>query len=102
MGRARRQLLGLLGLAAAVLLGGGAYVVWRGGEIVSDYTAKILCSCVFVAGRDPASCLAEDLGAYAGLFEARIDPAARAAYSTGLFVRHARATHRDGLGCTLE
>ena len=102
MGRTRRRLLGGLGVVVAVGLGVCVWIVWRGGEIVSGYTAKMLCSCVFVAGREPASCLAEDLHAYAGLFEARVDTAARATDSTALFVRHARATYRDGLGCTLE
>ncbi len=102
MNRTARRIVGGVALFAALLLFVFAWLAWRGGEIISGYTAKVLCSCVFVSGRDATSCLHEDLGTYAGLFEAHVDFAGRAVNSRALLVRRARAEYHDGLGCTLR
>ena len=95
-------LIGGIALFAVLALSVVAWLAWRGGEIISGYTAKALCSCVFVSGRNDASCLREDLGAYAGFFEAHVNSAERAVESRALFLNGARAEYQDGLGCTLR
>ena len=102
MNRTARRIVGGLAFFAALLLSVFAWLAWRGGEIISGYSAKALCSCVFVSGRNVTSCLREDLGTYTGLFEAQVDFAGRAVDSRALLVRSARAEYHDGLGCTLR
>jgi len=102
MKRTARRIVGGVAILATFALFVSAWVAWRGSEIVSGYTAKMLCSCVFVSGRDAASCLREDLGGYTGLFEARVDFTERAVDSRALLVGVARAEYHDGLGCTLR
>jgi hypothetical protein len=102
MGPTARRIVGGVALFAVFALSVLAWLAWRGGEIVSGYTAKALCSCVFVSRRDDASCLREDLGAYAGFFEAHVIFAERAVESRALHLRGARAEYRDRLGCTLR
>jgi hypothetical protein len=102
MDRTARRIVGGVAIFATFALFVFAWLAWRGGEIVSGYTAKMLCSCVFVSGRDAASCLREDLGGYTGFFEARVDFTGRAVDSSALLVGSARAEYHDGLGCTLR
>ncbi|HTF32619.1 MAG TPA: hypothetical protein VK714_02830 [Myxococcota bacterium] len=102
MHRTARRIVAGVALFATFAFCVFAWLAWRGGEIVSGYTAKALCSCVFVSGRDTASCLREDLGAYTGLFEAHVDFAGRVVDTRALLVRGARAEYHDGLGCTLR
>jgi hypothetical protein len=102
MGRTARRIVGAAALFALLALAVVSWLALRAGEIVSGYTAKALCSCVFVSGRDTASCLREDLAAYAGFFEAHVDRAQRAVDSKALLVSDARAEYHDRLGCTLR
>ncbi|HKE11605.1 MAG TPA: hypothetical protein VKE73_08540 [Myxococcota bacterium] len=102
MGRTARRITGAAALFAVLALGVASWLALRAGEIVSGYTAKALCSCVFVSGRDAVSCLREDLAAYAGLFEAHLDLTQRAVDSRALWVSGARAEYDERLGCTLR
>lgn len=83
-------------------LGAAGYYAWASGEILAGYTAKTLCTCVFVAGRDPSSCLEQELGAYRSLMTATIDRETRAVHTRALLVRRAHARFRDNLGCALD
>ena len=40
----------------------GIWYLWRAFPIITGYSAKILCSCTFVAGRDPENVLKNELG----------------------------------------
>jgi len=93
------QLARAAALALAVSLGplGCGYP-----EIVAGYAAKMMCSCVFVAGRDEASCLDEELGAYERFVNVEVEREARAVRARGLLVASARADHDERLGCTLR
>jgi hypothetical protein len=102
MGRTARRIAGAAALFAVLALGVASWLALRAGEIVSGYTAKALCSCVFVSGRDAASCLREDLATYAGLFEAHVDLAHRAVDSRALLLSGARAEYDERVGCALR
>ena len=102
MNRTARRIVRGVAFLATLALVVLAWLAWRGGEIVSGYTAKMLCSCVFVSGRDTSSCLREDLGGYAGFFEARVDLSGRSVDSRALLLGEARAEYHDRLGCTLR
>jgi hypothetical protein len=97
-----RRIAVALTVVLGLLLAIAGHLAWRGGRIVAGYSAKILCSCVFVAGRDVASCEGEELASYQGLYAARIDRAAGAVETTALYLVGARARYREALGCTLE
>jgi hypothetical protein len=85
-------------LAALSALAGGCALP----TIVAGYGAKMLCSCTFVAGREPASCLDEDLASYAPLLSTEIDPARRAVRARGMGLATAEAVYDDEGGCTLQ
>lgn len=88
---------------AFVIAASGAGWVWSvGSEIIGGYTAKMLCSCVFVVGRETARCIEEDLAEYRGLFTADIDRSRQLVSSRALGLHTSHARHRAGFGCTLE
>jgi hypothetical protein len=89
-------------VSAAAVLGLAGWAVWTFGEIVANYGAKNLCSCVFVAGRERQACLEKDLSGYRALFGARIDHTTKTVDVLAFSVRSGRAVYRDGLGCALE
>jgi hypothetical protein len=100
--RRTRRILIALGAVLALVVAGAGYYASASGEILAGYAAKTLCTCVFVAGREAASCLEQELGAYRSLMTATIDRDRRAVDTRALFVRRARASFRDGQGCALH
>jgi CubicO group peptidase (beta-lactamase class C family) len=98
----------LLGAASVMLLaasGAALYSAWNLVCIGTAYKAKILCSGVFVSGREPDSIESEDL-AVDDLWplrwiSAKVDLRRRSvtAYFAGFAARS--AIFREGLGCTL-
>ncbi len=74
-------------------------------SIGSGSKAKILCSSVFLSGRDPAVVEAEDIGFHPlfKIFKAKVDYEAKSVtcslLGTGLF--EAKAVYRDGIGSVL-
>ena len=104
--RARwRRTLAVAGLVALTLLGVAAWYALRMAGIGAAYQAKILCSAVFVSGREPDAVLGEDLGYptidYLGWFDARVDRAAGRVASSFLGLVTREAAYRPGLGCAL-
>ena len=93
--------LEFLAVAAAAW---GAYCLQRIIAVGAAYKAKVLCSAVFVSGRDPASVLAEDVAVDAyrilRLLPARVDRERRTATVSFLGLSRT-AAHRPGLGATL-
>ena len=102
--RAKRVFWSLVVLA--FILAGGVGTIWfRLAPIGTAYKAKILCTNVFLAGRDAASVLGEDLSAD-GLevlkaFDVTIDRRGRSVTSSILGLAARTAVFREGLGCTL-
>jgi CubicO group peptidase (beta-lactamase class C family) len=75
----------------------------------TGYLAKVLCSAVFIAGRDPEEVLADDLDIFDySLIKGEVDMVRRTATASNIgplrerFGVYSRtAVYRDGLGCTL-
>jgi hypothetical protein len=104
--RALARSVGLWLLAGVVLLLAAILVVFqkpiRGYAGVSTaYSARVACSCRFVAGRSLADC-AKDKLAGMELVTLVDDPAARSVTARFPLVSETTATWRDGYGCVLE
>jgi hypothetical protein len=91
----------VLGLVAAGVLGRVAWQAWVGGEVAAGYSAKVLCSCVFVSQRDPESCRAQELSIF-DFVRTKIDREAGVVDATALWIGHARAEYEEGFGCTVR
>ncbi|MFK7922482.1 MAG: serine hydrolase domain-containing protein [Bacteroidia bacterium] len=83
-----------LTLVGLVIIGGSIFA-----PIGTGYSAKIMCSCVFVSARTPASVEAKDLSAY-WYVNNTVDQAQKSVSSRLLFWEQT-AVYREGLGCTL-
>lgn len=98
--------IGLWLLAVVALaLGGTAWVLREQingyGSIASAYSARVGCSCRFVAGRSLADCSKDKL---AGMEAVTLADDIEAKSVTARFplVAEATATYRAGYGCVLE
>lgn len=83
-------------------LGAGAVFLWETFPLISGYGAKVMCSAVFVAGRDPGIVSREDLGHFPfnlGRYEVSRKDSSVTASVWGL--GKAKAIYRKGLGATL-
>jgi CubicO group peptidase (beta-lactamase class C family) len=84
------------------IIGYGAYYLSQALPIIGAYGAKNLCSCVFVAGRDPQQVIAQELGGSLvnlGTYEVHVEDSSATGSMFGLAER--KAIYRKGLGCTL-
>lgn len=97
---------GLWALALIVLALGGAAWAFREpingyGSIASAYSARVACSCRFVAGRSLDDCTKDKL---AGMEAVTLVEDVEAKSVTARFplVAEATATYREGYGCVME
>lgn len=75
---------------------------WLSFPIMSGFTAKNMCSCVFVGGREPGSVAQEELADFPlSLAKYKIDKVDRSVTATVFGMAKKKAVYRDGLGCTL-
>jgi CubicO group peptidase (beta-lactamase class C family) len=84
------------------IIGYATYYLSQALPIVAGYGAKNLCSCVFVAGRNPEQVIAQELGAALvnlGTYEVSYVDSSASGSVFGLSKR--KAIYRNGLGCTL-
>ncbi|MFW6011779.1 MAG: serine hydrolase domain-containing protein [Desulfosalsimonas sp.] len=92
-------------LIVVLLLGvTGFWYLSRPLPIGTGHTAKIICSNVFIAGRDAATVYNEDIAPIHLLFsltDYEVDFDKKEVVSTALGISKARAIYRDGCGCTL-
>ncbi len=98
-------------LLAALLIGAAALFLWLWAsppsllKVGSGYAAKIVCSNVFLAGRDPDQVLALDVQAPGNpllrLMRVSVDREAKRVHAAllGSFAPN-DAVYRDGMGCT--
>ncbi|MBI1769972.1 MAG: serine hydrolase [Bacteroidetes bacterium] len=79
-----------------------AQYAWRALPILSGYGAKDICSCVFIAGRDPKNVIENELNSTPlkyGSFAVDYKDSSSTGSVFGLAKR--KAVFRKGLGCTL-
>ena len=75
---------------------------WVSFPIMSGFTAKNMCSCVFIGGRADSSVAAEELSDFPlSLAAYEIDSANKSVTSTVLGMAKKKAIYRPGFGCTL-
>lgn len=105
-GRRTRTRWGLWLLAIIAVLVGGAAFAFRAeiggyGSVSAAYTARVACSCRFVAGRPLKDCAKDKL---AGMEAVTLveDVEAKSVTSRFPLVASATATYREGYGCVLE
>lgn len=80
----------------------GIRYAWVSFPIMSGFTAKNMCSCVFVGGRQPGSVEAEELGSFPlSLADYTVDSAGKSVTSTVFGMAKKKAIYREGFGCTL-
>jgi hypothetical protein len=101
-----RRRWGLWVLAIIVLAAAGAATVFRKeingyGTIASAYSARVACSCRYVAGRPLGDCAKDKL---AGMEAVTLveDEEAKSVTARFPLVASATATYRKGYGCVLE
>lgn len=105
MGVRAKRVFWLLAVVVLVLVVGAGIIWFQLVPIGTAYKAKILCTNVFLAERDPGTVLREDLsGGILRLLNAldmTIDRKGRSVTSSFLGFVARTAVFRDGLGCTL-
>ncbi len=85
-----------------VVLGYGIYYCWFSFPIISGYSAKNACSCVFIQGRTKESINEEELGSFPlSLGNIKIDYKDSSVTGTVFGLAKRKAIYRTGLGCTL-
>jgi hypothetical protein len=102
----RRPRYGLWLLAIIALGVGGAAWAFREpingyGSIASAYSARVACSCRFVAGRSLEDCRKDKLAGMEAV-TLRDNPEAKSVTARFPLVAEATATYREGYGCVLE
>ncbi len=80
----------------------GFYYAWQAVPIISGYSAKAMCSCAMVAGRNPDDIKKEELSFFPmSLSEAEVNFQDSSATSSVFGMATRKAIYRKGLGCTL-
>src|SRR5215213_9548407 len=93
----KRTLLVLLGMAVGYAL----YYAWFSFPIISGYSAKNACSCVFLQGRTKEDVMKEELASFplsAGSININFEDSSVTGTVLGMAKR--KAIFRNGLGCT--
>ena len=78
----------------------GVYYVWQALPIYTGYSAKIMCSCAFVSGRDQQMVESHDLSSF-GMVTLQVNYLDSVVIADVKGLARRVAVFRDGLGCTL-
>jgi hypothetical protein len=100
----QRLAIGVVGLVLIAALVAGMTYATRIASAGVAYKAKMLCSDVLVAGRDPREALADlevDDLALLRHVTISIDPTSKSVTATALGIIKSRAVYHEGIGCTL-
>lgn len=98
----RKIILRSLLLVFLFLLGWGIYFLYNALPIASGFGAKILCSGVFVSGRNPDEVIRQDLSTWPFnilSYEFNLKDSSATSSCLGMFKR--KAIYRHGLGATI-
>lgn len=92
----------IIALIFFILLSYAIYYGWQAFPIISGYSAKNLCSCVMLAGRDPENVIKNELGGFPiRLANFSVDYTDSSASASVFGLAKRKAIYRKGLGCTL-
>lgn len=97
--------LGLI--AAAIVVAGGGVMLWKADGMAgvgAGYMAKVACSEIFVAGRDPNTVLQtdfHDISPVLDRIKVKIDAGGKTVSASVFGLGAAKAIYRDDYGCTL-
>jgi CubicO group peptidase (beta-lactamase class C family) len=92
----------LLWLLLIGIIIAGAIYAWPRLPIITAFAAKGMCSCVFVADRDPASVEKQDLSFFPiSLATAKVNYDDKSVTASLLGLVKRKAVYRDGLGCAV-
>jgi CubicO group peptidase (beta-lactamase class C family) len=98
----KKIILRSLLLIIATGLAYGVYYAWQAVPIMTGYSAKNMCSCVMVAGRDPEDVRKVELSfSPANLAKTEVNYEDSSATSTLFGLARRKAIFRKGLGCSL-
>ena len=98
----KKKLLSLVIGILLLLLGYGIHYCWVSFPIITGYGAKVLCSSVFVSGRDEQQVLKEELGSFPlSLGHFSVDLSDSSVSGDVLGFAGKKAIYRSGLGVTL-
>ena len=105
MQRKKSFLLKVVLVLLILVFGAAAYYVYFALPIGTGYTAKYLCSSIFITGRSEEQTFEEDIrpgNILFGLVSSSVDYDEKTVTSRGLGLFHEKtAVYREGLGCTL-
>jgi CubicO group peptidase (beta-lactamase class C family) len=94
-------------IAAAAVVAGGVFAIVKTDAMVgigAGYMAKVTCSEIYVAGRNPAAVLANDFHDISPVLDrvrVSIDSSRKTVSGSAFGLGGAKAIFRDGYGCTL-
>lgn len=88
--------LALIGIFVFIGIPAGKSIL----SILSAYSAKAACSCVYIANRDLETVVEQELAAYASFVEVAVDKEEKTATASALGLERV-AMYRKGLGCAL-
>lgn len=99
MNKIVKNLLWLLLIAIVIT---GAVWAWKRLPIITAYAAKNMCSCVFVADRNPESVTEEDLSFFPiSLATTKVNYDEQSVTSSLFGLVKRKAVYRNGLGCAV-
>ena len=88
-------------LLIAIIVGGVIYA-WPRLPIITAFAAKGMCSCVFIAERDPGSVEKQDLSFFPiSLATAKVNYDEKSVTASLLGLVKRKAVYREGLGCAV-
>jgi CubicO group peptidase (beta-lactamase class C family) len=98
----KKILKNLLWLILIALIIAGAIYAWPRLPIITAFAAKDMCSCVFVADRNPESVTGQDLSFFPiSIATTRINWDDKSVTASILGLVKRKAVYREGLGCTI-
>jgi CubicO group peptidase (beta-lactamase class C family) len=98
--KAKKWILSILAVIIMITICAFTFFVVKIAPIGSAYKAKRVCSCVFLAGRNPDQVIKEDV-AGVGYIGVDIDNTEKSVTGNFLGMAKRKAIYREGLGCTL-